>query len=130
MLGVLLLSLGYLLAVPLRAFSPAAGAGVGAVGAAETAGAGAAGEGEDSEGGAGKGAGGEARSDAGARGEELPHPVERLGGHGEGSAGSREIREAPPACLAAILITAAGCVGLFLYPDPFFALVSQVAGVR
>ena len=41
-----------------------------------------------------------------------------------------EIREAPPACLAAILITATGCVALFLFPDPFFDLVNQVAGAR
>ena len=58
---------------------------------------------------------------------------EKEAGAGEGGekgAEAREIREAPPACLAAILVTAAGCVALFLYPDPFFALVSQVAGVR
>ena len=48
------------------------------------------------------------------------------GGTGE----AWEIREAPPACLVAILVTAGGCVALFLYPDPFFALVSQVAGGR
>ena len=133
LLGVLLLSsllsLGYLLAVPLRAFSPAAGAG-----AVEGEGAAVAGEkigeGQGSEGSAEEGAGGEARGEAGARDRALPHPVERLGEHGAGSAGSREIREAPPACLAAILITAAGCLALFLYPDPFFALASQVAGVR
>ena len=78
LLGMLLLSsllsIAYLLVVPLRAFFPAAG------------------EGEE----------------------------------GEGSS----IREAPPACLAAIVVTATGCVVLFLYPDPFFALVNQVAGVR
>ena len=35
-------------------------------------------------------------------------------------------------CLIAIVITAAGCVALFVYPDPdpFFDLVNQVAGVR
>ena len=78
LLGVLLasslLSVAYLLSVPLRAFAPVAG--------------------------------------------------ERTGGEGP------EIREAPPACLIAIVITAAGCVALFLYPDPFFDLVNQVAGVR
>ncbi len=50
---------------------------------------------------------------------------------GEGADGQEwEIREAPPACLIAIVITAAGCVVLFLYPDPLFDLVNQVAGVR
>ena len=94
LLGVLLLSsllsMGYLLTVPMRAFSRATG------------------EGEQ-----GDGAG------------------ERGGGVGErGDGEAWEIREAPPACLVAILVTAGGCVALFLYPDPFFALVSQVAGGR
>ena len=79
LLGVLLLSsllsIAYLLSVPLRAFSPAQGE------------------------------------------------------HAEGQQ-AVEIREAPPACLIAIVITAVGCVVLFLYPDPFFDLVNQVAGVR
>ena len=53
------------------------------------------------------------------------------GGAGErGDGEAWEIREAPPTCLVAILVTAGGCVVLFLYPDPFFALVNQVAGVR
>ena len=35
-------------------------------------------------------------------------------------------------CLAAIviIITAAGCLALFVYPDPFFDLVNQVVRVR
>ena len=115
LLGVLLvsslLSMGYLLTVPLRAFSSAA---EGAAGVGEEKGASGAGE---EEGAAGEGAGG-GMKEAGA------------GEGGEKGAEAREIREAPPACLAAILVTAAGCVVLFLYPDPFFALVSQVAGVR
>ncbi len=49
-------------------------------------------------------------------------------GAGEESDGrTSEIREAPTACLIAIVVTAAGCLELFLYPDPFFNLVSQVA---
>ena len=116
LLGVLLvsslLSMGYLLTVPLRAFSRAAGEG--AEGAGEEKGASGAGE---EEGAAGEGAGGGMKETGAGEG-------------GEGHAGDRTIREAPPACLAAILVTAAGCVALFLYPDPFFALVSQVAGAR
>ena len=41
-----------------------------------------------------------------------------------------QIREAPAPCLIAIVVTAAGCLALFLYPDPFFDLVNQVAGMR
>ena len=78
LLGVLLvsslLSIAYLLVVPLRAFSPAAG--------------------EEAEGAA------------------------------------SEIREAPMPCLVAIVITAAGCLALFVYPNPFFDLVNQVVRVR
>ena len=52
-------------------------------------------------------------------------------GAGEGTPGGlSEIREAPTPCLIAISITAAGCLALFLYPDPFFDLVNQVAGAR
>ena len=51
---------------------------------------------------------------------------EKRPAHGDGS----EIEEAPIPCLVAICITAAGCLALFLYPDPFFELVNQVAGVR
>ena len=50
---------------------------------------------------------------------------------GEGSDGrASEIEEAPIPCLIAIVITATGCLALFVYPDPFFDLVNQVAGVR
>jgi len=37
-----------------------------------------------------------------------------------------EIREAPLACLIPILLTAAGCVIIFVYPDPFHALLQQI----
>ena len=50
---------------------------------------------------------------------------------GEGSDGSAsQIHEAPMPCLVAIVVTASGCLALFVYPDPFFDLVNQVAGVR
>ena len=41
-----------------------------------------------------------------------------------------DIQEAPMACLVAIVITATGCLALFLYPDPIVELVDQVAGIR
>ena len=37
-----------------------------------------------------------------------------------------EIREAPLACLIPILLTAAGCVIIFVYPDPFHVLLQQI----
>lgn len=39
------------------------------------------------------------------------------------------IKEAPPACLAALLFTAFGCIVLFLFPDPFYQLLSQLTGM-
>ena len=88
LLGVLLpgslLSMGYLLTVPMRVFSRATG------------------EGE--------------------QGDGVGSGVMERGGAGDPGGAA--------ACLVAILVTAGGCVVLFLYPDPFFALVSQVARVR
>ncbi len=37
------------------------------------------------------------------------------------------VREAPLACVVALVITAAGSLALFLNPDPLYALMSQVA---
>jgi len=53
-------------------------------------------------------------------------------GQGEGGdTRAPEVREAPVPCLIAICITATGCLALFLYPTPFFDLVTQVVvGVR
>ena len=36
------------------------------------------------------------------------------------------IQEAPIACLAPILLTAAGCLAIFIYPDPFRTLLLQL----
>ena len=51
-------------------------------------------------------------------------------GEETGEAATPEVHEAPAACLVAIVITSAGCLALFVYPDPFFDLVNQVVGVR
>ncbi|MDX1434828.1 MAG: proton-conducting transporter membrane subunit, partial [Gammaproteobacteria bacterium] len=48
------------------------------------------------------------------------------GEHGEDPGGG--IREAPLACVIAVVITAGGSVALFLNPTPFFNLMAQVAG--
>ena len=45
--------------------------------------------------------------------------------HGHGGGG---IREAPLPSLIAIVITSLCCLALFVYPDPFFRLMSMVAG--
>jgi multicomponent Na+:H+ antiporter subunit D len=36
------------------------------------------------------------------------------------------VREAPLPCLAAIVVTAVGCLALFFYPEPLYRLASQV----
>ncbi len=46
-------------------------------------------------------------------------------GHGHGNGG---IHEAPLPSLIAIVITSLCCFALFVYPDPFFRLISMVAG--
>ncbi|MYC99009.1 MAG: monovalent cation/H+ antiporter subunit D family protein, partial [Gammaproteobacteria bacterium] len=46
-------------------------------------------------------------------------------GHGHGNGG---IHEAPLPSLIAIVITSLCCFALFVYPDPFFRLMSMVAG--
>ncbi len=38
------------------------------------------------------------------------------------------INEAPVLCLAALSFTAAGCVALFIYPDPLYRLASMIVG--
>ena len=52
-----------------------------------------------------------------------PAPNPHGKGHGEGG-----IREAPLPSLIAIVITSLCCFALFVYPDPFFRLISMVAG--
>ncbi len=55
----------------------------------------------------------------------LPIPVRAFF---EASPGDTDegIREAPLACVVALVITALGCLALFLNPDPLYALMSQV----
>jgi len=56
----------------------------------------------------------------------LPIPVRAFFDRSEGDDGEG-IREAPAACVLALVITALGCLALFLNPDPLYALMSQVA---
>ena len=55
----------------------------------------------------------------------LPIPVRAFFDRSEADAGEG-IREAPVACVVALVITALGCLALFLNPDPLYALMSQV----
>ena len=55
----------------------------------------------------------------------LPIPVRAFFEASPGDA-DEGIREAPVACVVALVITALGCLALFLNPDPLYALMSQV----
>jgi len=57
----------------------------------------------------------------------LPIPVLSFMG-GKGGAEKTGIREAPWPCLVALVLTAGGCLFLFLYPDPFFRLMMKTVG--
>ena len=52
-------------------------------------------------------------------------PASNPHGHGHANGG---IHEAPLPSLIAIVITSLCCLALFVYPDPFFQLISMVAG--
>ena len=47
-----------------------------------------------------------------------------------GGVGTDGMREAPWQCVAAPLLTAAGCVLLFFYPDPFYRLLGLMFAGR
>jgi multicomponent Na+:H+ antiporter subunit D len=56
----------------------------------------------------------------------LPIPIRAfLNPQGDNSDG-KQIQEAPLACILAIIITALGCVALFVYPEPLYRLVTMV----
>jgi multicomponent Na+:H+ antiporter subunit D len=56
----------------------------------------------------------------------LPIPVRAFFDRSEDDADDG-VREAPVACVVALVITALGSLALFLNPDPLYALMSQVA---
>jgi multicomponent Na+:H+ antiporter subunit D len=53
----------------------------------------------------------------------LPIPVRAFF---SGGATDESIREAPAACVGALLITALGCLLLFVYPEPVYRLLEQI----
>jgi len=56
----------------------------------------------------------------------LPIPLRAFFGRVEKHSKAEGIREAPIPCVLALGLTAAGCVVLFLNPDPFYRLMAQV----
>jgi multicomponent Na+:H+ antiporter subunit D len=58
----------------------------------------------------------------------LPVPVKAFFGKTSDGSSSTEIREAPPSCLIAMIITSAACLLLFFYPDPFYELALKASG--
>jgi len=60
-----------------------------------------------------------------------PEPAESGGSQphrGPGQSPGRVIREAPAACVIAQSLTAVGCLVLFFYPDPIYALLRSLVG--
>ena len=55
----------------------------------------------------------------------LPIPIRAFYG-GDNSNSPAVIKEAPLMCLLAMIITASGCLLLFVYPEPLYELVSQL----
>jgi len=54
----------------------------------------------------------------------LPIPVRAFFGAASGDPPVRGIKEAPLACVIALSISALGCLVLFVYPEPFYRLMS------
>lgn len=55
----------------------------------------------------------------------LPVPLQAFFGR-ESNATTHELKEAPLACLIAILATTVGCIALFLFPEPLYRIASLI----
>jgi multicomponent Na+:H+ antiporter subunit D len=53
----------------------------------------------------------------------LPIPMRAFFSREQGNPGDSGLQEAPPACVAALLVTTAACVALFFFPDPVYRLL-------
>jgi multicomponent Na+:H+ antiporter subunit D len=53
----------------------------------------------------------------------LPIPMRAFFSREPGNPGDSGLQEAPPACVAALLVTTAACVALFFFPDPVYRLL-------
>ena len=58
----------------------------------------------------------------------LPIPMRAFFKHGQDGDGSTGVQEAPLACVAALLLTAAACIALFATPEPIYRLLQLLAG--
>ncbi len=58
----------------------------------------------------------------------LPIPLRAFLGAGEPQPPAGQLQEAPLACVAALLLTAFGCLALFVVPDPLYRLLQLLAG--
>ena len=60
----------------------------------------------------------------------LPIPVRAFFGKAADGTVYTEIKEAPPSCLLAMIVTSLACLVLFFYPGAFYELASMAAGVE
>ncbi len=58
----------------------------------------------------------------------LPIPLRAFLANGEPHSQAARVQEAPLACVAALLLTAFGCLALFLVPEPLYRLLQLLAG--
>ncbi len=56
----------------------------------------------------------------------LPIPIRAFFNAPDEEEPARGINEAPRSCVGALLVTAAGCVALFIYPEPLYQLLSLI----
>ena len=56
----------------------------------------------------------------------LPIPIRAFFNAPDEAEPSQGIKEAPLTCVGALLVTAAGCVALFIYPEPLYQLLSLI----
>jgi multicomponent Na+:H+ antiporter subunit D len=60
----------------------------------------------------------------------LPIPIRAFFGKAKDGSSYTQMQEAPPSCLAAMIITSLACLILFFYPDTFYELAASAAGVQ
>ena len=56
----------------------------------------------------------------------LPIPIRAFFSAPEQAEPAQGINEAPRTCVGALLVTAACCLALFVYPEPLYRLMSQI----
>ena len=56
----------------------------------------------------------------------LPIPIMAFFGKPDADQANGGIREAPLACVAALMLTSLGCLALFFYPEPLYRLAGLI----